>query len=73
MNFVLLATAINLEITYPNQEVCELALERVKTQDQSAFCIPAGINENDAVFDNMLDMIKKLQTLENKTVDQKGI
>ena len=73
MNFVLLATAINLEITYPNQEVCELALERVKTQDQSAFCIPAGINENDAVFDNMLDMVKKLQALEKKTVDQSGI
>ena len=73
MNFILLATAINLEITYPNQEVCELALERVKTQDEGAFCIPAGINENDAVFDNMLDMVKKLQTIENKTVDQPGI
>ena len=73
MNFILLATAINLEITYPSQEICELALERVKTQDQSAFCIPAGINENDAVFNNMLDMVKKLQTLEDKTVDQPDI
>ena len=70
MNFILLATAINLEITYPNQEVCELALERVKTQDQSAFCIPAGINESDQMFDQMFDMIKKMKALENKTVDQ---
>jgi len=73
MNYILLATAINLEIVYPNQEVCEIALERVKTQDDSAFCIPAGIDKNDAVFDNMLDMVKKLQALENKTVDQPGI
>jgi len=70
MNYILFAIALNLQITYPNQAVCEQALANVKPQDESAFCIPAGVDKSDQMFDQMLDMIKKMKALENKTVDQ---
>jgi len=70
MNYILFATALNLQITYPDQAVCEQALTNVKAQDESAFCIPAGVDKSDQMFDQMFDMIKKMQALDNKTIDQ---
>jgi len=70
MNYILFATALNLQITYPDKAVCERALANVKPQDESAFCIPAGVDKSDQMFDQMFDMIEKIKKIEDKPVDQ---
>ena len=42
MKFLLIATALNLQLLYPNETVCNQALEKLKEQDPKAICIPAG-------------------------------
>lgn len=70
MKFILIATALNLQITYPNENICNVALDAVKEKDTTAFCIPAGEDQSDATFRKFFDLIQELQ---KNQVDQTGI
>lgn len=65
MKFILIATALNLQITYPNENICNVALDAVKKHDNAAFCIPAGEDESDKMFERFKGMI----ILHKKMVD----
>jgi len=41
MKFILIASALNLQLTYPTEDICNVALDAVKQKDSDAFCIPA--------------------------------
>ena len=68
MKWLLISAALNLQITYPSQAVCNQALEQVKGQDMSAICIPAGENKMEtqmnSVFTNFLGVVQELQKME---------
>ena len=65
MKFMLVAAALNLQVVYPDQATCDLALSTVSKQDQEAFCIPAGKDKSDEMFDRFLGLIKHVQEMEN--------
>lgn len=65
MEFMLIAAALNLQVIYPDNETCNLALETVKEQDMNAFCIPAGKDKQDEIFDRFAIMIERLRNLES--------
>ena len=62
MKFLLIATALNLQLLYPSEDVCKQALEGLKEQDPKAVCIPAGqpVDDVDRFFQSFFDMIIKL-------------
>jgi|TARA_B100000214_G_C23760534_1_gene532042 hypothetical protein len=62
MKFLLIATAMNLQLLYPSETVCNQALEKLKEQDPKAICIPAGqpVDDVDRFFQGFFDMIIKL-------------
>ena len=62
MKFLLIATALNLQLLYPSETVCNQALEKLKEQDPKAICIPAGQPVDDVYrfFQGFFDMIIKL-------------
>ena len=72
MKWLLISTVLHLQVTYPTEEVCNKALEQVRTQDMQAICIPAGEDkmktQMDSVFTNFLNLVKELQKME---LDQK--
>ena len=49
MKFILIATALNLQLTYPSEDICNVALESVQKKDADAFCIPAPVDHVDEV------------------------
>ena len=61
MKFILIAAAMNLQITYPTEDVCRQALEEVKAQDPRAICIPKGEDKQTEMFDQFFKMVDKLQ------------
>jgi len=63
---ILLSSVLGLNILYPNADVCNQALDTVKQQDPKAICIPAGEDKQDQMFSKFLDMVDKLQQMENK-------
>lgn len=62
MEFLLIAAALNLQVIYPDNETCELALKTVKEQDMNAFCIPAGKDKEDQLFERFFDMVNELHS-----------
>ena len=66
MKWMLISLMLNGPITYTDENLCRVALKEVKTQDSSAICIPAGENEQDQMFDKVLDMINRLKAMETK-------
>jgi len=62
MKFLLIATALNLQMTYPSEEVCQKALEQVKQNDPTAMCIPAGEDRLDHTLDRFLNLVQNLQS-----------
>tara|TARA_Y100000114_G_C11648294_1_gene272818 strand:+ start:43 stop:237 length:195 start_codon:yes stop_codon:yes gene_type:complete len=63
MKWLLLSATLNLQITYPSEDMCEKALTRVTTHDINAICIPAGETQADAMFSKMFDMIRKFKEM----------
>ena len=61
MKFLLLSAALNLQITYPSEDICLRALTEVAKHDISAMCIPAGETKADAMFGKMFEMITKMR------------
>tara|TARA_X000000368_G_scaffold106438_1_gene82534 strand:- start:325 stop:546 length:222 start_codon:yes stop_codon:yes gene_type:complete len=72
MKWLLISVALNIQMTYPDQNVCNQALEQVKTQDMNAICIPKGEDKMDSqmnsVFNNFLGLVKELQKMELNSV-----
>lgn len=68
MKFLLIASALNLQMTYASEDVCQKALNVVKEQDKTAFCIPAGADEASVMFERFLDVMRRMRDmkLENK-------
>ena len=68
MKWLLISAALNLQITYPSENVCNQALDQVKGQDMSAICIPSGENKMEtqmnSVFTNFLGLVQELQKME---------
>tara|TARA_B100000683_G_scaffold40981_1_gene36305 strand:+ start:400 stop:618 length:219 start_codon:yes stop_codon:yes gene_type:complete len=63
MKFLLIATAMNLQLIYPSQEVCQTALDNIKEQDPKAICIPAGEQPVETMMESFLDLIVKLEKI----------
>ena len=61
MKFLLLSAALNLQITYPSEDICLKALTEVSKHDINAMCIPAGETKADAMFGKMFEMITKMR------------
>ena len=61
MKFLLLSAALNLQITYPSEDICLKALTEVIKHDISSMCIPAGETKADAMFGKMFEMITKMR------------
>lgn len=71
MKFLLIATAMNLQLIYPTAEVCNTALEEIKAQDPKAICIPApeqSVDRANQIFESFIEMIKKLELANQKSL-----
>ena len=55
MKWLLISVALNIQMTYPDQNVCNQALEQVKTQDMNAICIPKGEEKMDSQMNSLDD------------------
>ena len=65
MKFILIATALNLQITYTDENICNVALDAVKKHDTAAFCIPAGEDH----VDSLVEKFQGLMIIQKKMVD----
>ena len=65
MKFILIATALNLQLTYPSEHTCNVALDAVKQKDSDAFCIPAPVDH----VDELAEKMGALMILHKKMVD----
>ena len=64
MKFILIAAAMNLQMTYPSEDICKQALDVVKEEDPKAICIPKGEDKSQDMFDQFFKMVDKLQAQE---------
>tara|TARA_Y200000002_G_C22670715_1_gene659891 strand:- start:1728 stop:1955 length:228 start_codon:yes stop_codon:yes gene_type:complete len=74
MKFLLIATALNLQLVYPSEEVCNMALDELKEQDPKAICIPApeqSVDRANQMFESFIQMIKKLEETNQKNLTNK--
>tara|TARA_X000001036_G_scaffold283232_1_gene263040 strand:- start:399 stop:605 length:207 start_codon:yes stop_codon:yes gene_type:complete len=67
MKFILIASVMNLQMTYASEDVCQKALNVVKEQDETAFCIPAGADEAAIMFERFLDVMKRIRQMETES------
>lgn len=65
MKFILIATALNLQLTYPSEDICNVALDAVQKKDAEAFCIPAPVDH----MDEFAEKWQGLMTIQKKMVD----
>jgi len=65
MKFILIATALNLQLTYPTEDICNVALDSVKQKDSDAFCIPAPVDH----VDELAEKMQSLMIIHKKMVD----
>ena len=71
MKFLLIATAMNLQLTYPTEEVCNMALKEIKEKDPKAICIPApeqSVDRANQMFESFIEMIRKLELANQKSL-----
>ena len=65
MKFILIASALNLQLTYPTEDICNVALDAVKQKDSDAFCIPAPEDH----IDQLAQKMQALMIIHKKMVD----
>ena len=61
MKFILIAAALNLQMTYPSEDICKQALDVVKEQDPKAICIPAGETREQRFLSSFMNMVESLE------------
>ena len=76
MKWILIASVLNWQPVYDDQATCQLAAEELKKvyYQEVAACLPRPSQENvndnvDRMFEQFLDMVKELQAIEQKEVD----
>jgi ketosteroid isomerase-like protein len=76
MKWILLATVLDWQPVYDDQKTCQLAAEELKKvyYQEVAACIPkpSSTAANDQVnnmFEQMLGMVKELQKIDQKELD----
>ena len=82
MKWILLATVLDWQPVYNDQETCQLAAEQLKKvyYQEVAACIPKPVTtpatgpkeylQMTDMFSKMLDMVKELQAIEPKELDK---
>jgi hypothetical protein len=75
MNWILVTAVLNFQPVYADQETCQIAANELKKvyYQEVAACIPkplaAGEDKMDRMFEQFMGMVKEMQKLENKPVD----
>ena len=76
MQWILVASVLNWQPVYADQETCQLAAEELKKvyYQEVAACLPRPTQENvndnvDRMFEQFLGMVKELQAIEQKELD----
>ena len=76
MQWILIASVLNWQPVYADQATCQLAAEELKKvyYQEVAACLPRPTQEKvgdnvDRMFEQFLSMVKELQKLDNKPVD----
>ena len=76
MQWILIASVLNWQPVYDDQATCQLAAEELKKvyYQEVAACLPRPTQENvndnvDRMFEQFLGMVKELQAIEQKEVD----
>jgi hypothetical protein len=74
MEWILIASVLNWQPAYADQETCQLAAEELKKvyYQEVAACIPKPNDveqKTDRMFEQFMGMIKEMQKLDKKTVD----
>tara|TARA_B100001057_G_scaffold281466_1_gene281811 strand:+ start:7989 stop:8306 length:318 start_codon:yes stop_codon:yes gene_type:complete len=59
MKWLLIASAMNLQLTYGDEASCRSAQTELKQEIPSAICIPAGEEHNISQVDHILDKVEK--------------
>ena len=59
MKWLLIASAMNLQLTYGDEASCRSAQSELKQEIPSAICIPAGEENNISQVDHILDKVEK--------------
>ena len=71
MKFILIATAMNLQLAYSSQEICNKALDIIKAQDPKAVCIPAGEQPIETMMESFFNMVKRLEEINQNKLTNK--
>ena len=76
MKWILIASVLNWQPVYDDQATCQLAAEELKKvyYQEVAACLPRPSQENvndnvDRMFEQFMNMVKELQAIEQKEVD----
>ena len=76
MKWILIASVLNWQPVYDDQATCQLAAEELRKvyYQEVAACLPRPSQENvndnvDRMFEQFLGMVKELQAIEQKEVD----
>ena len=76
MQWILVASVLTWQPVYDTQETCQLAAEELKkvSYQEVAACLPRPTQENvndnvDRMFEQFLGMVKELQAIEQKELD----
>lgn len=60
MKFILIATALNMQMSYATEAECIKAADMLKTQKIQSVCIPKGTTNSEEMFTNFFKMIEEL-------------
>jgi hypothetical protein len=76
MQWILVASVLNWQPVYADQETCQIAADELKKvyYQEVAACLPRpsqqNVNDNvDRMFEQFLGMVKELQKIEQKELD----
>ena len=76
MQWILVASVLNWQPVYADQETCQIAAEELRKvyYQEVAACLPRPsqqtVNDNvDRMFEQFLGMVKELQKIEQKELD----
>ena len=76
MKWILIASVLNWQPVYDDQATCQLAAEELRKvyYQEVAACLPRPSQENvndnvDRMFEQFMNMVKELQAIEQKEVD----
>ena len=76
MQWILVASVLNWQPVYADQETCQIAAEELRKvyYQEVAACLPRpsqqNVNDNvDRMFEQFLGMVKELQKMEQKELD----